>query len=332
MKKLLLLFVICIVGCSRNITDVTSYDSFVNNDSLNAITREVSSNILYPRNLFICDGNLVVFNQKVDTLFQVFNLSDFTYKYSFGIKGQGPNDFFQPSEQAVDANSKIISLLDVNMIRDISFIDDRPVIKTSVIPAPFQYYNGLIRLKDSLYCCEAGLEEDKELMFLYPDGTYTKMGDYPESEERFKTNLSRNQAYKSLKITKPDGKKFASFYCSLRRYRIYNDSGDLLHDVLLDIQPCEKVLNEDYDKRYIHPLAIYATDQCIYTLNLDMTVDEVLKKERYPNIQVFSWEGKPLKKYDLNVFINAFTVDESTNTIYGVFVEDYNHIYEFKLK
>ena len=38
------------------------------------------------------------------------------------------------------------------------------------------------------------------------------------------------------------------------------------------------------------------------------------------------------KKYDLDVFINAFIVDESASKLYGVFVEDDNHIYEVNLK
>ena len=37
----------------------------------------------------------------MDTIFQVFDQNNFSYKYSFGIKGQGPNDFILPSTQAV---------------------------------------------------------------------------------------------------------------------------------------------------------------------------------------------------------------------------------------
>lgn len=102
MKKLLLILAVCLVGCSRNITDITSCDSFMASDSLNSIAREISSDILYPRSLFICNGNLIILNEKVDTLFRVFNLPDFTYKFSFGIKGQGPDDFFLPSPQAIN--------------------------------------------------------------------------------------------------------------------------------------------------------------------------------------------------------------------------------------
>lgn len=121
---------------------------------------------------------------------------------------------------------------------------------------------------------------------MYLDGTFTQNGDYPKSEERFDVKLSRNQVYKSVETAKPDGEKFASFYCLLRRFRIYNDSGDILHDVLLDIQPSGKVLNKTYGKRYIHPIAAYATEECIYTLNLDMTEDKTVKNKisKYSNL------------------------------------------------
>lgn len=321
----------CIVGCNQPNTSI-HYNSFEEYDSLNAVSQEIPPVMLYPKNIFLCNNNIVVFNEKMDTIFQVFNQDNFSYKYSFGIRGQGPNDFILPSTQGVEITQKDFAILDVKTIKKISFKEDMPVIQTNLISAPFEYFNGFIKLSDSLYCCDAGFEEKHEFMFVYPNGSFQKWGEYPEDIERLGSRLARNQAYNKISVAKPDGKRFASFYCSQRRCRIYDDSGKLLYDILLDIPPFEELPNKESNERYIHTIAVYATEQCIYTLNLDMKVDEINARKKYPTIQVFSWDGKPLKQYWLNVFISAFTIDEERNMIYAIFAEDDSHIYRFKLK
>ncbi|WP_294471927.1 BF3164 family lipoprotein [uncultured Bacteroides sp.] len=331
MKYLSIAVLFCIVGCSQPNTSV-HYNSFEEYDSLIAISHEIPPIMLYPRNIFLSNNNIVVFNEKMDTIFQVFDQNNFSYKYSFGIKGQGPNDFIMPSTQRAGTSRKGFAMLDVKTIKEISFLENVPVIQTNVISAPFEYFNGFIRLNDSLYCCDAGFEEEHEFMFIYPNGSFKQWGDYPEDIARLGTRLSRNQAYGKISVAKPDGKRFASFYYSQRRCRIYDDTGNLLHDILLDIPPFEELPNKESNERYIHTIAVSATEQYIYTLNLDMKADEIYAQNKYPNIQVFSWDGKPLKQYWLNVFISAFTIDEEQNMIYAIFAEDDSHIYTFKLK
>lgn len=173
MKYLTIVTLFCVVGCSQPNTSV-HYASFEECDSLIAISQEIPPIMLYPRNIFLCNNNIVVFNEKMDTIFQVFDQNNFSYKYSFGIKGQGPNDFILPSTQGIGTSQKGFAMLDVKTIKEIFFQEDIPVIQTNVISAPFEYFNGFIRLNDSLYCCDAGFEEEHEFMFIYPDGSFKK--------------------------------------------------------------------------------------------------------------------------------------------------------------
>ena len=102
-------------------------------------------------------------------------------------------------------------------------------------------------------------------------------------------------------------------------------------NVILDILHGQERPEVDDYLRFIHPISVYATDSYIYTLNLDMTTEEIENRKTTPNIQVFDWEGKPLTQYKLDCFINTFVVDEVANKIYGAFVEDEDHIYVFNL-
>lgn len=330
MKYLLLLSVLFLSAYGVKKSS-SHYISFEQSKSLLSVSHKVPPIMLYPRNIYVCDDNLVVFNEGLDTLFQVFNLNDFSYKYSFGIKGHGPNDFIMPSVQAAKVSNTNISILDMKTIKNISFKDDKHIIRTESLDAPFEFLNGFVKLYDSLFCCDAGLEEEKEFMFINHDGSFEQWGEYPENTDRLGSTLARNQAYAKISVSKPDGSRFAAFYNSQRHFRIYDDSGKLLHDVYLDISPFEELPAKNPEERYIHTISAYATDKYIYTLNLDMKAEEIASQKCFPNIQVFSWNGKPLKQYSLDRFISSFTVCEKQNKIYGVFVDDDEHIYSFDM-
>ena len=134
-----------------------------------------------------------------------------------------------------------------------------------------------------------------------------------------------------MTVAKPDKNCFVSFYQHIRRFRIYGQDGKLKRDVILDLFPGQECPEVDDNMRLIHPICVYTTDNYIYSLNLDMTTEDVEDRKTTPNIQVFDWEGKPLIQYKLDCFINTFAVDEVAHKIYGVFVEDEDHIYVFNL-
>lgn len=179
--------------------------------------------------------------------------------------------------------------------------------------------------------CESEFEDPKEYLFIYPDGTVQPKIDYPETEERFGDISKRNQAYGRIAAARPSGDRFASFYSFERHFRIIGKEGNILHDVRLDILPREEQIPvEDKDRR-IHTLSVYATENHIYTLNLDMKPEEIYKQERRPSIQVFTWDGEPVAQLFLDRFISSFTVDEDEQVIYGVFAENESEIYTFHI-
>ena len=63
-----------------------------------------------------------------------------------------------------------------------------------------------------------------------------------------------------------------------------------------------------------------------------MKAEEIMNQEHNPNIFVFDWDGKPVKQYQLDCFISTFAVDETNDCLYGVFIDDIDHIYKFDLK
>ena len=329
MKKLMLVFAIAgLCSCSRQ-TATHIYTSFEDTDTLVAQVHSVPPVMLYPRGMFLEGSRLLVFNDKMDTCFQVFDSESFRYQYSFGVLGEGPDDFRMPTGQLAGQHDGKIFMTDMDKLKSISFVSGKPVISIHPLPVWRSYYNGLIMLSDSLYVCEAEYEDAKEYIFIHPDGTQELKVDYPESEERFGKVLTRNQAYGRIAAARPSGERFASFYTSDRRFRIIDRSGNILHDVLLEIAPRDHQIPVEPNERRIHTLSVYATQDYIYTLNLDMKPEEIYSQKGLPSIQVFSWDGKPLAQWYLDRFISSFVVDENKRTIYGVFAENEGEIYTF---
>lgn len=331
-NRLFLCQLVLVVFCSCNkIVDIEYYDCFQRTAQLKSEIVDVPPVLLYPRGMVQCGDNLIVFNEKADTLFRVFHLPEMTYQYGFGIMGGGPSDFNLPSIKAVSIEKDGFTMVDLKRLMHIRLNGQEVSIEAEPLRYEYPYFNGLTKMNKVLYCCDSGLEEDKEFMLLYDMNKSKLWGEYPEAEERFGSRLARNQAYNKLIVTKPDGTKIGSFYRYTRRFRIYNIEGKLEHDIQLNILPRQELPDVDSEKRYIHTIACYATDQYIYTLNLDMTAEEVSKRARTPNIQVFAWDGTPVARYDLEHFISVFTVDEKGKKIYGAFAEAEDSIYVFDL-
>lgn len=330
-------FVLCVsavffCGCSQSTQEVKKYSGFEQTVSVQSTRIDVPPVLLYPRNLFLLDDKLIVLNEKTDTLFQVFGLPHLVYQGQFGVKGEGPQDFHLPAIQPVSRTASSFVLCDLTRLKTVSWDASGPRVIAANMPSSFQYYNGLQQLQDSIFCCNAEYTSDNELRFIYRDGTYKELGEYPEQvEPRFKDALARGQAYSSLLVAKPDGSSVAVFYQHVRRYRIYDADGKLKSDNVVDMQPAHEWPDVKDEQRYIHPIAVYATDRYIYTLNLDMTAADIGTAASNPSVQVFDWEGHPLKRYQLDRFISSFTVDEQKGLLYGVFVEDEDAIYQFEL-
>ncbi len=309
------------------------YHSFQTTDTLVTEVHAIPPIMLYPKGMYLVDSFLVVYNRDMDTCYQVFDRQTLEYKYSFGQRGQGPEDFDMPQEHAVCNPSDRLVVNDVNKLKTITFQAGKPVVTAQDMPVDEPYFNGLFQLDDTTFVCEPDPESNEEFCFIHASGRVEKKVPYPETADRFKGQVSeRNAAYQYMATAHPSGDKFAAFYVHTRRFQIIDKEGNILKDVTLDIPPCDPEIPLEPVRRRIHVMDVFATENYIYTLNLDMTGDEIAAGKSLPSLQIFSWEGEPLKQLYLDRFISSFTVDEQAQLVYGGFVEVEDAIYTFDLK
>lgn len=89
-RKIILLFLsVAVCGCSVERGNVyREYVGFNEKRSVQAVKVEIPPVLLYPRALYLIDGKLIVFNEKTDTLFQMFSVPELHYLNQFGIRGK----------------------------------------------------------------------------------------------------------------------------------------------------------------------------------------------------------------------------------------------------
>lgn len=141
-------------------------------------------------------------------------------------------------------------------------------------------------------------------------------GHYPEDATRFKHLEGFKSAYMHTLFVKPDKSAFVVVYSQLKRVRIYDNGGNLQHDISLDYAPGNyKFVPEEYEKRYWHFGQCSVTDHYIYILSPEK-LGLAPTKPRC-NILVLDWQGKLVARYRLNVWVYDFFVDESSKILFG---------------
>lgn len=307
--------------------EIKTYDKFpqVNNVNEELLPLHVPNEI---GGMYLTENNLILqmisLSSNSDIVFQIYSYPDLKKKGEFGTL----KEFWFVRSNPASTGKNSITLADNDKLKHITFQNSQPAITCTSIDSTF---TDVILLKDSVLCKEADFGDDYELRFYKRDGSFKKVSDFPEElQPRFKNNYLRYGAYNRLLAGKPDGERMVQFYRYIRRYKIFNHNGDLVSDNLLRIQPSHEkpALNEE--EQLVHPIATFTTNNYIYTLNLDNRY-EYAPNERTPlNIQVFDWDGKPVKQFILpkEINIRSFVVDEDRNLIYGA---DFDQIYKFKL-
>lgn len=193
-------------------------------------------------------------------------------------------------------------------------------------------YLHLAPLSNSLYAYSNSYERRGMSAYFIRDikeNSVNPIGQLPESAERFKSVRELKSAYAGSVEVSPDRKYTLVYYYRIRRFRIYNAEGTLLHDVFLDCSSCAKVVNADRRRWRSYIQGAYVTDKYIYLMAYG---ENLYDNDMNPcDLLVMEWNGKPVGRYRLNQYICSFFVDESTKRFYGINPGDNQNFYSFNI-
>jgi hypothetical protein len=317
LRWLLIGLPVFLFACNLNVSETNMViTEFPEKKEIKTSVIQTEPVILAPDEMFIMNDRIWIFQNKKDTLFDVFDLPDCNYLFSTGMKGQGPNEFIFPTGKTIQADKEGFTILDMNVMKTVTLQTDNSLhtVKSGKIFDQFPV-NGFIKLNDSLFCafadCATGTAGSYEyqLKNLSKEGEI-KFSEYPDLTGKKFEGDERCQIYYKYLVANPSERRFAAFYSFFKFFRIYSYEGKLEREIQVKTLPFQSGDVENWEERKLYYGRPFATERYIYAL---CSANEM---------QVWDWNGNPIIQYDLDKDFFAFAVSEKYKKVYLVCAEE----------
>lgn len=335
MKKILFLLTILCVSCTNKVGKEEEILEFPLTGSLTAQIAPVPTPILLPRHIGVTDDYLFVYKEREEKLFAFFSLEDGRYIQDAGDRGQGPNEFnlldSRSFNTSLGQNQFTVMEAGSNLLKQVEYdgeqihvMSSKPVFETGISN------NGFYVLADSVYLTLGRLERDNEYCLLDgKTGKLTEKGEYPNwfQPEKKEGNPPLFVPYLKTCIVHPEKNKVAAFYARFKRFRIYDNALNILHDVNVKVEPCFTKFDGPVQEQPVYYIGQpYATENHIYVLcaNLQAGVD-------CHELQVWDWEGRPVARFKFDRKLSMMAVSPKYNKIYALDNQVDNELYVYDL-
>lgn len=330
-----LLLVLVTICCSCAPTSDTEriISEFKEEGALIAKEHIISEPILLPRYIGISGNYLYVYKEREENMFVLFRLSDLSYIMETGAKGQGPHDFNLVDTRSFTPTPDGFKVIEAGsgQLKDVIISETGLQVRNSkrIFPKGVPS-NGFYPISDSLYLSLGRMDGENEFTLIDTrTENVASIGAYPnwegimESDEfmPFIVFLKRCAVH-------PSQNKFAAFYSKFKRFRIYDSSVELLHDVNVQTEPCFTLFYEDPEKWPVYYVGEpYATQNLIFALcSYNKT-----NKEGNSELHVWDWEGNPIACYSLGHSISLMTIDEQRGRVIAMDVMQDSIFYVYDL-
>lgn len=270
----------------------------------------------------IYDSILICINRMSDTVFHLYNKYDFSYIGSFGVIGQGPNDFQFPFFLKQEQCDSIL-LYDVSLASFKSIhINDIKTHNTGNIhsvkmPKSLIRSPNLIQVNDS--CFIGNIDNGEGLFFIYSqEQDEQKWIEFPDLLQQPEQNFTVMNMNRITFNAQQDRIASAMTYYNL--LFLYDLKGNLKKTIQLGEEKIEPFIPDEYGmnpENLICCRDLASTDEAIYILmQHDVKEKDFDNSDNNPSrIVMLDWDLNYLKTYQLPHYSLSFYVDESQDRI-----------------
>lgn len=330
---ILFLLVFLCAGCHTERiklnNEIVRFNDFPLTDSLSFVF--VSDSIWdEPSKLLFNEENLIIndFNQAKNDFVSVYSLSANRIVKEFAAAGAGPDEFvncdiclLNNKLWMYDMGKMRISSLSLDSLQ----ADSLPVTQYK-LP---NYYYRVVMLNDSVLLATNDLTTKKKITYVnLVTGEVTGCGDYAHLDEKIDLGTLIDACSCYIDVN-PQTKDIVLSYRYTDVIEIYDSKGNLKHSVqgpdCFDIEfrtsgtPGMRKTKKTR-KAFVNS---YVTANYIYLLYSGCNRTE--KNWAYgTQLYVYSWDGKPQKRYLLEQPVYAFAVDEERQLIYSYSLQTEN--------
>lgn len=264
------------------------------------------------------------------SFFYVYSYPDFRYLYSFCPKGKGPDEYLMP-HIIKNTPADTFSFRDHGTDQIVTYrLTDRaaiPVGKYLCKPDDTHFFREINYLDANSYVLKSSTNRSsaRELWDLphsqktdsLPNtfGLAKELGEnyYPEFDDYQIASASNKMVFAYFLIDRLEigSVEKNKMYLNVRigtnqtpHFHLFNEKTDGKYKYSMDYNP-------------IYYEYVTCTDSCIYALYAGFPLGD-LNPKHASTLHLYDWEGKPVKRINLQQSLSAFVVDESTQTLYGI--------------
>ncbi len=249
---------------------------------------------------------LIVRNDRTDSIFMGINISSGNCEKAWGHKGQGPEEYLLP--RLVNLSENNFDIIDFGRQNKIIVTLPNYDLKREPIGQNTDYPMNIKAIGNGRYIYDVIMPRQQDLKFW-------KIGEKPKLIYTFsdlKSKYKNSSVYQGVITANGNNNRIAYIYQYLRRFDILDFNGKLINTI--EITPNQKaVLKNDGQVDETNSLVYYmgakSTDKFIYLYYVGHTGAELrdnLSVVTY--IEQYDWEGKPIKRYQINRFIFDFDI------------------------
>lgn len=285
---------------------------------------------LVPRYMGISGDYLFVHKVREEKLFSIYSLPDLKHLGDAGSKGQGPHDFNLLDTRSFEITRDGFKVIDanLNMLKDVEIVDGGLKVNNSqLLFSKGMVSNGFYPFGEGRHVVFAQPDSEKEFaLFDDKNSDLTLVeGEYPNWQE-IPQGMPAFMVYLKTCVSHPDGKRFAAFYGRFKRWRLFDESMNMISDIDVRITPHDADATLEVAKQPVFYVGQpYATDEYIYVLCSNKNTD----KDGRSELQIWSWEGNPLACYTFDRKLSLMAISEKYGKIYGIDnqIEDKLYVY-----
>lgn len=333
MYRMLLIILILLLASCDKVDEVRNFDAAFQTIQKISSTECLNNELLLGRPYFInyVDSSLLIYDDLNDSLFILIDLKNENSTYSFGRKGEGPNEFLQVFSIGKLGNDSLIGVYDIYKHALLEMNINQ--IKRGIFEFPLIFEDSMnsINLYKTKYNSYLGVGfYEKNMLSLTGDSIGNKLFfEYPykNSREKMINNHLRGMAYQGTMCSNTSLDKFVFAIRYAPMFFLYSIEKDKIEETYNWLGGYPDYHTEDTGTVRGAPmnghnkmafLSVYATDKYIYLLYSGKSFDEY-KMQAFNGSVIYqiTWEAEPVCKYELDFPIMNFCVSDTDSEIYA---------------
>jgi hypothetical protein len=324
-----------LISCSTNNIDCLIEYELNEPKTLNGKEINISNKLLRPKSMSIIDNKLLVFDDINEGIFNIYDLANFKNNFTWGRKGNGPDEFQFIDDNYFRSFKNQLELIDNGKLKVLTLEDSSFNVETLFHFDRSYNLNRLQKVTDTIYFLDNNIEDDTYehvMIDLNSSNIIKYFGSYPENHQSKLEPHIKYQVYQKFNVSNIKSGKFVTFYQFLPLIKIYSIHGNIICKIMIKDNESVKLDFVNLEKNSIQFVQPYATEDFIYVLKINMNEEKIFKEidNIQPSLLKLNWDGVVLKHYKLDKFITRFAISENSE-LYATSMLNENIIYKFSL-